>query len=436
MPTYINKFIKDFFLDCSGKARDFSRLSKNIRGAVLPYINANMIFHSDCVGKLKTYIPTRLVTKCVVSYSNYLRMIEGISPEEKMAMDLDLSQSARLQTQCNGMNHIIKLPTVKEIIYEHSSHIWGYNYDETMGTEKFLDMIPEWIESLSFHEPAIEIDLGKFKKLKQFKSVNIYATKIVNLPATLLKLEMHDRFTDEIEKDYLPKMLKYLQLGDNFNSCLDNLPLTLTHLRFGMRFNNCIKNIPNSITHLEFGRRYNYKITQLPSNLELLKFGVYFNQDLNGVLPSKLKRLELSVMFNQELKTLPNSLELLSIGYITFENEYDFLANISKRCHITKYESCYEYSFPNLPESLRLAILPYTSVQNINIPIKSNAIFWLVYGEIDIYGDRDYMCTSGIYCGKYIMQSILPKCYRCEPPYLHMKTRTTDNLSDMDCSFC
>ncbi|RYX79724.1 hypothetical protein EON71_00445 [bacterium] len=399
-------------------------------------MNTNMIFRGDCVNRLTTYTPTRIITDCLDSFKNILRTNPDMSMTEKKALGVNHLRNKRPQTECTGLGNVKIFPTVKEIIYEHSSYNCRYNYDKNMGTEKNLDMIPEWIESLSFHEPAIQINLGKFKHLKQFECVSSEVTKIVDLPASLLKLKMHDTFTDEIEKDYLPKMLKYLQLGDDFDRCLDNLPLTLTHLHFGMRFNNCIKNIPNSITHLEFGRRYNYKITQLPTNLELLRFGVYFNQDLNGLLPDGLKRLELSVVFNQELKTLPKSLEFLSIGYISLAEKYNFLANISSQCNIMVYESCYKYSFTDLPGSLRLAILPYTSVQNINMPIKSNATLWLVYGDIDEYGDKYYMCTSRVYCGEYIMQSRLPKCYRYEPPYLHMKTRTTDDLADMDCSFC
>jgi phage-related protein len=102
---------------------------------------------------------------------------------------------------------------------------------------------------------------------------------------------------------YLPKSLRILEFGFNYNQSVD---------------------IPDNIKTLMFGKNFNYPV-QLPLNVENIKFGDEYNQSLEK-LPEKLKTIEFGEKFEQRIANFIKEKQLK----IIVRKNYPFMKELLK----------------------------------------------------------------------------------------------------------
>ncbi|GAM17281.1 hypothetical protein SAMD00019534_004560 [Acytostelium subglobosum LB1] len=194
----------------------------------------------------------------------------------------------------------------------------SFAYDETAPVNRST-LSPELMDTLlpgELPNPlAVTAFAGKFQHIIQ-KDV---------LPKNLKVLHLGREFDQEmkVKTSIFPPTLVEIKFGREFNQCLDIgiFPRTLKRLTFGYMYNKIIVPgvLPEALEHLELGHSFNetLRIGVLPTNLQYLTFGRNFNQLINQqVIPRGLLKLTFGHMFNQELKPecLPPTLLELKFG--------------------------------------------------------------------------------------------------------------------------
>jgi len=181
------------------------------------------------------------------------------------------------------------------------------------------------------------------------------------LPRTLRRIEfgLEFNFHQEI---VLPESLEELILGDDFNQSMV-LPRSLTKLKYGNQFDNSFhlehekSMLPENLSDLELGMYFNEKIPQgfLPQSLKRLKFGFCFNQQIEkDVLPNGLTDLVFGFHFNQQIpiNVLPGSGSLTDLEFdFNFNQLVKLPANLRNLRFGARYNQPINRGF--LPESLR-----------------------------------------------------------------------------------
>ena len=183
------------------------------------------------------------------------------------------------------------------------------------------------------------------------------------LPKKLKQLYFGKNFNCALEENTLPSLLEELVLGECYNKSIGKniLPLNLKILKFGKNFNKQIEPdaYPPKLEQLIFGDDYNLSINYLPENLTLLGFGKYYDKPiLMEIYPKDLKIIQLyGSEYNKYIfVNLPDSFEQiiftnleahvtnlpLSINVIQLINYNDDTANYLKYSHgVTIIDSHY-----------------------------------------------------------------------------------------------
>lgn len=129
----------------------------------------------------------------------------------------------------------------------------------------------------------------------------------MNYSDILLNFDLNKNIFDVDDKEYVY----------HFNEPIDLVNLNKTNIRFVTVFNHPVNNkLPKVLKILTFGDNFNQNIDYLPSTLNKLTCGYKFNQPINN-LPHALTFLHLCGNFNQQLDLLPESLEILDIKFLT-----------------------------------------------------------------------------------------------------------------------
>ena len=123
----------------------------------------------------------------------------------------------------------------------------------------------------------------------------------------------NDVYMNNLELDKIPKNVKYLHFGNNFNRNIEYIPKWIIYLSFGNNFNSYISKFPENLIYLKFGNKFNKEIYEYPKNLRYLFFGDKYNQDLYN-LPEKICRIDFGNSFNRNIDKLSDNVENLKLG--------------------------------------------------------------------------------------------------------------------------
>jgi hypothetical protein len=169
--------------------------------------------------------------------------------------------------------------------------------------------IPDTLISLTV-QGSIELRFNEFpKKLRIIDLSGNTHPFLPKLHDEIIGLRLSKTFKDSLE---LPREVRILSFGREFNQNIAQFPKNLEYLEFGDKFNMPIPELPSSLKGLSFGQCFNFDLPPLPPNLQYLKLGKSFNKAIIE-LPSKLKYLELRD-FEYELPILPDSIRTLKLG--------------------------------------------------------------------------------------------------------------------------
>eukprot|EP01112_Ceratiomyxa_fruticulosa_P014443 TRINITY_DN4136_c0_g1_i2.p1 TRINITY_DN4136_c0_g1~~TRINITY_DN4136_c0_g1_i2.p1 ORF type:complete len:684 (-),score=86.31 TRINITY_DN4136_c0_g1_i2:46-2097(-) len=252
-------------------------------------------------------------------------------------------------------------------------------------------------------------------RITHLKLSHFYDSPIISLPPNLISLVLQRGFVRPLPNNLLSHnlSLRYLQLGDGFNSPVSilNLPPNLEHLVFGRLFNLAVNELPHKITNLTFGNNYNIEISSLPLSLKHLTMGIRFDRPISNLqrnhnlthlvlqggfkhdvsqlppsltylnlgryvekdissLPRGLTRLYLGQRFNGKLKNLPPQLTHLQLG--TFFNQ--FIPSLPPTLVYLEMPDKYLHSFHFLP----------VSIQHLSIAPEDDRVDWVLENLIEL----------------------------------------------------
>ena len=131
--------------------------------------------------------------------------------------------------------------------------------------------------------------------------------EVMKYNVNIIEIVFHGKFNTFVDKNNLPKALKSIVFGADFNQNVDNLPKNLQHIDFGFSFNQTVDNLPQTLKFISFAYRFNQPVDNLPKNLQYIKFGSQFNKNVDK-LPSKLKSIKFGHNFNKNVNNLPKNL--------------------------------------------------------------------------------------------------------------------------------
>ena len=173
-----------------------------------------------------------------------------------------------------------------------------------------------------------------------------------NLPCNLKTLQIFYITDNNINLDYLPPSLKFLELNSHVTTCISIV----------------MNNLPQSLQTLELSNisLQNYGFQNLPYGLENLYIHGCDNLDLS-YLPDKLKKLHINGTYEQytvQFSNLPKHLEVLIISNIIINNSntvksilyFDYLPSTLKEFTLeyTKYRKQCNNMFITLPDSITM----------------------------------------------------------------------------------
>lgn len=161
------------------------------------------------------------------------------------------------------------------------------------------------------------------KNLYNLKKIILRGKKLIELPDSLLELEIDDGFNDKIK--YFPPKLKVLKLGhshkydcNNYNHPLENLPETLEELYiYSCEFNHPLNKLPEKLKVLDIRSwEFNYPLDNLPKNLTTLVLIEKWNQSTKN-FPDSLQHFKFGIYFEGDI----SHLRLKTLRY-DFEHHY------------------------------------------------------------------------------------------------------------------
>jgi hypothetical protein len=206
--------------------------------------------------------------------------------------------------------------------------------------------------------------------------------KTFDIPYGITDLYFGKNYDKSINKNILPKTLKKIVFGDNFNQEIypETLPNGIDTIYFGYYFNKKINShiLPEKLKHLTFNGEYKYPLTinTFPNNLTHLSFKYYNIEIAKNVFPETLIYLKLSIDYNYEFTngTLPKNLIYLELGA---QYSYD-IKNLPETL-----ETLYIYGnkniIKNLPNTIKKIIFYKLEIELNNIPLSVKNIVLINY---------------------------------------------------------
>ncbi|KAN0029244.1 hypothetical protein ACTFIV_011123 [Dictyostelium citrinum] len=169
------------------------------------------------------------------------------------------------------------------------------------------------------------------------------------LPIYLKCLTFSDNYHHPISSNDLPKSLRKIKFGYNWNYRINlkntnidtiilgngfnqiikagDLPLSLKEIIFGYNYSQPLEigSIPSGVEKITFGYCYNHplEVGIIPKSCKILKLGGKYNHPFNisGIIPEGVEEIYFSTYWNHQLK--PLDLPLSSIKKIEFNYHYN-----------------------------------------------------------------------------------------------------------------
>ncbi len=211
------------------------------------------------------------------------------------------------------------------------SLIFGWNFDQPIGKNVLPEGLKELKFSCNFDQKPKNIFLPKNLTRLIFCTFK-YSIDELEIPMTLEHLEIRWDYNRQLLKP-LPKNLKYLYLGVQFNQTIQSniLSPNLEELQFGLNFNQPLG------------------LNVLPRNLLKLSFMSFNAHPLEEIiLPKTLTDLSLGYAYNKPLTFVPLNLKYLSCNDNVYESFHILCANISSIIEDTK--KCFNISLSHQNE--------------------------------------------------------------------------------------
>lgn len=250
----------------------------------------------------------------------------------------------------------------------------------------------------------------------------------------------------------LPKSLRHLSLGSEFDQPLTQLPQNLTHLIFDSEFNQELKNLPPCLQVLVLGYKFNQPLDSLPDQLKSLTLGSWYNMSCYSRslarLPSGLNELSLTFCTSQmdpshpclgSLNQLPPGLKKLHVyvlcvrpGAIPLDNLPPALESLDINCYNGPVDQLpqglkevrligsFNQSISGLPDSVQSLTLGNHFVQPIDkVPkaLRRLCLGILFAHDLLVPSDQRYslLLMNPLYEGqldpKFLNELIVPACY-------------------------
>lgn len=192
------------------------------------------------------------------------------------------------------------------------------------------------------HEDSVPSTLRRLY-LPRFQSCRIFSRL-----EHLTYLELYPEFNDTLDYIRFPVNLTTLKFGSFFDQPIDTLVLckNLRLLIFGMKFNQSIAPLYHleELERLELSECFNQPINNLPKSLRVLKLGQNFDQSFERLAPplkrvyvNKVSQSKLSERWRKQVSY--RSIELVPYTAF-FEDGYEYMGpfHISYRYQIDEYE--------------------------------------------------------------------------------------------------
>ena len=145
--------------------------------------------------------------------------------------------------------------------------------------------LPLGLQYLKIHNLPIDCEYLHIKYLEpklKFLSIDSYMqpVNIKNLPYGIKRLYINCDICGQLKE--LPKTVKNLSLGPQFNDNIDNLPngLKILDISFYGQFNQKINKLPDGLIQLMLPNDYYYNIQVLPESLKLIKCNKQLKENL------------------------------------------------------------------------------------------------------------------------------------------------------------
>jgi len=203
-----------------------------------------------------------------------------------------------------------------------------FYFEEVMNIKKIIKShwFHHFINIVAFEEVDELPRMTKYLVLGD--SYNQYISRLI--PQYVTHLTFSNYYDYPID-GCIPGSVTHLIFGTYFNQPINgSIPSSVTHLTFGNRFNNIIKNLPNSIVHLTFGNYFNKPVDFIPPSVTHLIFGQYFNQPIKNCIPPSVEYIHFGTIFNQPLEDLPLTVSKISFK-ILGSNRLDYFTSIKRK---------------------------------------------------------------------------------------------------------
>ncbi|KAM9980127.1 hypothetical protein ACTFIZ_006393 [Dictyostelium cf. discoideum] len=206
-------------------------------------------------------------------------------------------------------------------------------------------------------------------------------------------LTLSNNFSHLIESYDLPKSLKKIKFGNNWNHEINLKNTNIETIILGNNYNRKIKagNLPDSLKEIVFGYYYSQplQIGSIPSKVEKITFGYFYDFPLGvGIIPSSCKILKLGGKYNHKFEVgknvIPEGVE--EIYFSTYWNQQ--LNPLDLPSTLKKIEFNYHYNKQLLIGSIPSNVTHLSfgnSFTNNNCKLKSgilpSGLIHLIFGD-------------------------------------------------------
>jgi len=137
-----------------------------------------------------------------------------------------------------------------------------------------------------------------------------------NLPPSLISLDLPRNYNSPIPECHVPRKLKHLSFGYEFNHPLPRLPTGLRSLRLSTKFNHPIDDLPPSLHILSMqSSSYSHAIIQWPPKLSILSIFISPGMSIKHWPSVDVLAIEMDWRTNIDIPPpFPTSLRILELG--------------------------------------------------------------------------------------------------------------------------
>ncbi|KAM9959697.1 hypothetical protein ACTFIR_000788 [Dictyostelium discoideum] len=175
----------------------------------------------------------------------------------------------------------------------------------------------------NYSHPIESYDLPK--SLKKIKFGNNWNHGINLKNSNIETIIFANNYNKKLKAGDLPDSLKEIVFGYYYSQCLEigSIPSQVEKITFGYLYDHPLEVgiIPSSCKILKLGGKYNHKFevgkNVIPEGVEEIYFSTYWNQQLNPLdLPFTLKKIEFNYHYNKELLigSIPPNVTYISFG--------------------------------------------------------------------------------------------------------------------------